>query len=97
MKWPPYLLKLRFHDHPEHGLVLWLPLFLLWPVVLVFLLAVFLILLPFALLAVIFTWRPDWVSILLGSIPAIYRLFSHLPGLVVDVDGDKGQVYIEFI
>jgi hypothetical protein len=96
MKWPPYLLKLRFHD-PDHGLVLWLPLFLLWPVALVFLLLVFLILLPFAFLAVIFTWRPDWMSILLGSIPAIYRLFSHLPGLVVNVDDNKDQVYIEFI
>ena len=96
MKWPSYLLKLRFHD-PDHGIMLWLPLFLLWPVVLVFLLVVFLILLPFALLAVIFTWRPDWISLLLGSVPAVYRIISHLPVLVVDVDNDEDRVYIEFI
>jgi hypothetical protein len=95
MKWPPYLLKVRFRN-PDHTFALWLPLFLIWPIVLGFLLAIFLVLLPFALLAVIFSWRYDWLGSLFLSLPAILRLFSQLPGLVVDVDGKQGHVYIEF-
>ena len=96
MKRPPYLLKLRFRN-PEHGFALWLPLFLIWPIVLVFLLAIFVILLPFALLAMIFTWQSDWTHSILMCVPAVYRLFSQLPGLVVDVEGNQGHVYIEFV
>ncbi len=96
MKWPPYLLKMKF-SNPKHAFGLWLPLFLIWPVVLVFLLAIFIILLPFALLALIFTWRSDWLYTLLKCVPALYRLLSHLPGLMVDLKGDDGQIYIEFV
>ena len=96
MKWPPYLLKMRFQN-PDHTFGLWLPLFLIWPIVLVFLLAIFIILLPFAILALIFTWQTGWMYSMLMCVPAIYRLFSQLPGLVVDVGGKEGQVYTEFI
>jgi hypothetical protein len=95
MRWPPYLLRMRFKNQ-NHAFGLWLPIFLIWPIVLVFLLAIFIILLPFALLALIFTWRSDWVGSLIMAVPAIFRLFGHLPGLVVDVEGNEGQVYIEF-
>jgi hypothetical protein len=96
MKWPPYLLKLRFLN-PDHTFKLWLPLFLIWPLVLVFLLAALVILLPFALLALVFTLRTDWLLTWLKSMPAIYKLLSELPGLKVDLNGDQGQVYIEFV
>jgi predicted membrane metal-binding protein len=96
MKWPPYLLKMRFRS-PDHAFGLWLPLFLIWPIVLAFLVAVFLVLLPFALLAFIFTWRTDWFYTMLMSLPAIFRLFGQLPGLIVDVEGKQGQIYLEFI
>ncbi len=96
MKWPPYLLKMRFRN-PDHVFGLWLPLFLIWPIVLAFLVAIFLVLLPFALLALIFTWRSDWFDTMLMSFSIVFRLFSQLPGLVVDVEGKQGQVYLEFI
>ncbi len=96
MKWPPYLLRLRF-GNDERDFSLWLPLFLIWPLVLVFLLAAFLVLLPFALLALIFTWRWGWLKSLVLSTPALLRLFGQLPGLEIDVSGKKGGVYIAFI
>jgi phosphoglycerol transferase MdoB-like AlkP superfamily enzyme len=96
MKSPPYLLKVRFHN-PDHTFGLWLPLFLIWPVVLAFLLAIFIILLPFAFLALIFTWRSDWFYYLLLSVPAVFRIFFQLPGLKVDVGRKQDQVHIEFI
>jgi phosphoglycerol transferase MdoB-like AlkP superfamily enzyme len=93
MNWPPYLMKLRF-GNGQHTFGLWLPLFLIWPVVLVFLLAVFIILLPFALLAVIFTWRSEWLSWLFGGVPIIFRLLFSLRGLTVQVDSPDGRVDI---
>ena len=95
MKWPPYLLKLRIKN-PDHAFGLWLPLFLIWPIVLVFLLAVFIILLPFALLAILFTWRVGWWRPLILGIPAILRLVCSLRGLTVDVAGRDGYVEVEF-
>jgi len=84
MKWPPYLMKLRFSDG-NHDFGIWIPLFLLGPLVLVFLLAVFIILLPFALLALAFTWRWEWMSWLFEGIPAVFRCLLSLRGLVVEV------------
>lgn len=96
MKWPPYLLKLKLRKDC-HAFALWLPLFLIGPLVLVFLLAVFIIMLPFALLTIIFTWRLGWWYPVLLSVPSIFYLLCHLSGLKIDVGGRHGQVYIAFI
>ncbi len=96
MSWPPFLLKLRFKNS-EHSFALWLPIFLVGPVCLAFLLAVVLILLPFAILTVIFTWEPGWLRFELLFVPSMLRLLSQLRGLLFDVDGSKGHVYIEFV
>jgi hypothetical protein len=95
MKWPPYLLKLRIQNQ-HHAFGLWLPLCLIMPVILVFLLAVFLILLPFALLVMLFTWRLGWWRPIALGMPALFRLLCSLPGLRVDVEGKAGHVYIAF-
>jgi hypothetical protein len=93
MKWPPYVMKLRV-ESPRHAFRLWLPLFLVIPVLLVFLLAVFLILLPFAFLALLFTWELGWWRPYLLGIPALYRLLCSLPGLKVDVGSREGSINI---
>jgi len=94
MSWPPYLLKLRIKN-PEHDFGLWLPLFLIWPIVLACLLAVFLILLPFALLALIFTWQLGWWRPVILGIPALCCVFCNLRGTIIDVDDRDGHVQIE--
>ena len=96
MKLPPYLLRLRLGNN-ERDFSLWLPLFLVWPLVLVFLIAAFAVLLPFALLALIFTWRWGWLRSLVLSAPALLGLFGQLAGLEIDVSGKKGGIYIAFI
>lgn len=93
MKWPPYIMKLRFYNG-RHRFGLWLPLFLIGPIVLVFLLAIFIILLPFALLALIFTWRWDWLNWVVRGIPAILQVICNLPGVKVDVDAAEVKVNI---
>ena len=93
MKWPPYLMKLGIVNE-GHRFWLWIPLFLIGPIALVFLLAIFLIILPFALLALIFTWRWDWLEWAVMGVPAIFRVVCNLPGVKVDVDTADAKVYI---
>jgi len=93
MKWPPYLMK--FHiDNGRHCFGFWLPLFLIGPIVLLFMLAIFLILLPFAILGFIFTWRLDWLRWVVMGIPAIFRVLCSLPGVKVDVDTVDAKINI---
>jgi hypothetical protein len=95
MSWPPYLLKLHIKN-PDHNFGLWLPLFLIWPIVLACLLAAFFILLPFAALTIIFTWRLGWWRSVILGIPALCRVFCNLRGMSVDVGGNDGRVEVEF-
>jgi hypothetical protein len=96
MNWPPYWLKIRIEDE-NHSFPLWLPLFIIGPLVLLLLLAVFLIILPFALLALIFTWELGWWRPVIMFFPAIFRLISQLRGLKIDVGKANGRVHIVFI
>ncbi len=96
MRWPPYLLKLRFTDE-RRDFALWLPLFLLWPLVLAFLLAAFLVILPFALLSLVFTLELDWLKSLALGMLAIFRVLGQLPSLMIDVQGERGTLYLEFV
>jgi len=96
MSWPPYLLKIRI-ENDVHSLPLWLPLFIIGPIVLLLLLAIFLIILPFALLSIILTWDMRWWRPIFLFIPALFHLFSQLPGLKVDIGSNGGRVYITFI
>ena len=96
MSWPPYLMKLRVTD-PRHNFALWLPLFLIWPLALAFFLAAFLILLPFALLAFIFTWQMGWWRPVVIGIPAVVRVVCSLHGLTVDVQDARGHFEVVFL
>lgn len=90
MNWPPFLMKLSINDF-----WLWIPLFLIGPIVLLFLLAVCLIILPFALLALILTWRWDWMDWVVRGVPAIYNVLCSLKGVKVDINGADAKVFIE--
>ena len=96
MNWPPYLLKIRI-ENDDSSFPLWLPLFIIGPIVLILLLAILIIILPFALLALIFTWELGWWRPVLLFFPAMYRLITQLPGLKIDVGDDNNRVYIVFI
>jgi hypothetical protein len=96
MKWPPYWLKIKIEGE-HHSVPLWLPLFIIGPLVLLLLLAVFLIILPFALLAFIFTWELGWWRPVFMFFPAFFRLICQLPGLEVDVGKADGRIHIVFL
>jgi|WetSurMetagenome_2_1015567.scaffolds.fasta_scaffold129235_3 hypothetical protein len=96
MNWPPYWLKIRIEDE-QHSFPLWLPLFIIGPLVLLLLLAIFLIILPFALLALIFTWELGWWRPVFLFFPAIFCVITQLRGFKVDVGKTNGRVHIVFI
>ncbi len=97
MKWPPYLLKIHI-ENENSSFPIWLPLFIIGPILLILLLALFLIALPFMLLAMIFTWEYEWWRSFFLFFPLLFGLFTELSGLDIDVGkaGDT-RVHIVFI
>jgi hypothetical protein len=95
MKWPPYLLKLRIKQG-RHDFCLWIPLFIIGPIALIFLLALFLIALPFLILSILFTWRWDWGRYVIVGIPALFNILHSLPGTKVDIGDEEQHVLVAF-
>jgi len=88
MNRPPYMMRLRIMN-PEHKINLWLPLFLIFPLIVVILL----ILSPLALLAAIALFPFGWGRILL-MIPAVLVILCYMRGLEVEVEDKKERVLI---
>jgi len=85
--WPPSILRIRILEKGK-GIRLWLPIFLLWPLIgLVVLIA------PIFMLAS----RPITTKAVLFSGPALLVLFCRLRGLRIDVRDGSDQVHIAFI
>jgi hypothetical protein len=96
MNWiPPYLLQIRVRNR-RHSFTIWLPLFILGPIFLAFLLALFLIALPFALLSLLFTWRWWWEQTFFLAPPMIIRLLFALRGLKVNVEHQNAHFVVAF-
>lgn len=87
MKFPPSILSLRIKG--ESNFSLWLPLFLIWPI----LLLVALVILPFIFLISLFYLKGN-VSRSILIVPASYNLISDLKGLTVEVDNPKNNISI---
>jgi hypothetical protein len=95
MKRPPLLLSLKFGKKEKgHGFGLWIPLFIIGPVALIILLALFLIALPFMLISLVFTWHLGlWQRLIMG-VAAFFDILHSLPGLKVDIEEGENIVYI---
>lgn len=92
MKRPPMLMRLRFYDG-DRGFGLWLPLFLLLPLVLV----VLFILSPLILVAVLVLWPSGWGKWGMLSLLAAFRVFCSMRGLKVDIQNRHQCVYISVV
>ena len=89
MIWPPSLLGFRIRN-ANRGFGLWLPLFLIWPVIVLVALA----LLPLVLLLSLLLWPSGWGRTVLLTGPWFFRVFCALRGLVIDVKSGTSGVYI---
>ena len=88
----PLMLRIRIKNPEGKGFGLWLPLFLIWPIGLVLVLAFA----PIVLLLSLILWPFGKGRPLLLAAPMTLYLICHLRGLMVDVKNDEEQVFVKF-
>jgi hypothetical protein len=91
MTFPPSLLRLRVRT-PEHAWpIVWLPLFVVWPLL-------FLLLVPPALIGLVVASVLDWrqTARAFDLISALVAAVCGLRGVNIDVVGGRAQVLISF-
>lgn len=91
MSIPPSVMRVGIAA-PGRRIGLWVPLFLLWPV----LAAVAIALAPFVAVLAIFLWPRGWGKPLLLAGPRAISLLVALRGLEVDVVQPNDRVHIYF-
>ena len=96
MNLPPMTMRLILRRQGKIGINLWLPLFIIVPIVGVIALALFLILLPLMLIAVVILWRRGLWRPLFFFWPAVIALFVSLRGFEIDVNQNQERVFISF-
>lgn len=89
MNRPPLIMRVRIQN-PEHKFGLWLPLFLLLPLVLI----VLIILSPLILIVFLVLCCLGWGRLAVRLPAAIWRVFCAARGLRVDVDNPTDKVKI---
>jgi hypothetical protein len=88
----PMLMRLKVSRNPKgHGILL--PVFLVW----ILLFALMLVLLPFMLLAALFTWRSGHGKWLLLTYPMLISVLFSLSGLHIEVEQPDENILIAFL
>ena len=89
MNRPPYMMKVRINN-PDTKFSLWLPLFLIYPLLAV----IMLVLLPFVLVAAIVLWLMGWGKTLFIIPFAIFGCINAMRGLEVQVEDSQEKVLV---
>jgi hypothetical protein len=89
----PSIMNLRIEDGNKFRLRLWLPLFLVWPVVLV----LFLILLPFLVVAEVVLRLTNVQIYLFRMLGGVFSLLSALRGLTVRVKSVRSSSIVDVV
>jgi hypothetical protein len=88
----PVFMRLRIGLNPDRYGIL-LPIFLVW----ILLFTLMIVLLPFVLIAALFTWRNGQGKLLLMTYPLLVSLLFRLSGLHIEIGGPKENVLIAFL
>ena len=91
MIWPPSLLRVRVRSRSTR-FGLWLPLFIIWPPILI----VMVVLSPLVLVCAALLWPLGFGKPLLLIGPMLFRLFCSIRGLEVAVEKSSRQALISF-
>lgn len=92
MKYPPLLMRIRISDE-RHHINLWLPLFLLWLILGVFMLA----LSPIVAVLVLIFQNFGWGEFLLMLGPVAYDFICALRELKIDIDRNNEKLVVYFV
>jgi len=87
---PPLVLRVRVVEDGRRKVRLWIPLFLLWPGVLLLLVA----LAPFAVVAALVLWRKGTGRRILLAAPLCVDALCAMRGLEVNVVDKDDRVYV---
>ena len=94
MNRPPYLMRIHIDKPDSKKINLWIPLFIILPVIAIILLPFILILAPFVLIAAVVLWRFGWGKMLLIAPPVVFGCLCALRGLEVDVNNNNEKLLI---
>jgi hypothetical protein len=86
----PLLLKLHIVEDGRKKINLWLPLFLIW----IILLAILIVMLPFILIAAFGFWIFRNDTRILSVIPIFFSILCALSGLVVLIEEKNRKVFL---
>jgi hypothetical protein len=89
MKRPPLVVHLRL-PNKKGGINLWIPIFLVYPL----LLAIALLLAPFVLIGSLLMWPSGWGRTVLLSGPVVCRLLWNTRGLKMDIQQKTGRILV---
>jgi small neutral amino acid transporter SnatA (MarC family) len=89
----PSIMNLRIEDSNKFRLRLWLPLFLVWPIVLV----LFLILLPFLVVAEVVLRLTNVQIYLFRMLGGVFSLLSAMRGLTVRVKSVRSSSIVDVV
>jgi hypothetical protein len=89
----PMLLRLKGIDSKVKRFTLWLPLFLIYLI----LLPLLVIPLPFVLLAALIAWPFGYGCLVIQVYFAIFKLLGCLSGLKVDIGSGDGDFFIKLV
>ncbi len=92
MNLPPMLMQLGI-KHEKKYIRLWIPLFIVFLLILPFIV----LLAPFVLLTTIILWPFGWGRPILYGGPAVFNCLCALRGLKVDIKENKQILLISFI
>lgn len=89
----PIIMKLTIAEQGKRRVNLYLPLFLLWILLLPFLI----LLLPFILIAALVLWPSGWGKKILMIIPHGFSIINSLSGLLVYVEDRGKKIFIGMV
>ena len=89
----PVLLRLKVVGRNGKRFTLWLPLFLIY----ILLVPLLLIILPLVLLAAIISWPLGYGRLVIQAYFTIFRLLGCLSGLKIDIESGDGNFFIKFV
>lgn len=93
MIFPPSILRVRRREPGRCNRNLWLPLILIWPVVV----ALWLVLLPGLTILALMLWKTGAGRAILLGPPKLFGLFCRLRGLSIDVESEDTFVRVYLI
>ena len=91
MNRPPSMMRLRIADGRK-PISLWIPLFLIFPIIAVLLL----VFIPFLLIAALVLWPIGWGKSILMVGPVLLNCVCNLRGLEVEVENPKENILMSF-